>query len=356
MGIVRDNESIKCICTIVSYAYYREALYDQPLGFRAWALQERLLPQRVLSFGLGELFWDCVQLPNASESFPYGLPKYPGLSDMLGLTDKTIPKTKDDRRLRSVWFRILEEYTDRELIYPEADKLVALSAVAVRMKNAMNDVYIAGHFWKTLPDSLNWQVQPPVGRSKRRKRAARRITRLVKEDTGERHEKAPSWSWPSMDGPLYMYNVADHSHRHNSLADTQAYKLDSIDEMNPTGQIVSASLQIRAYCAEMEWGQPYPTSIGKPKKWNDDAYNFKANIDDPDDTPTEGTRFLIAVLVENICEGRWEGLILQEVEERTYKRVGHYLLYDSQRQFQKPSWREYFKLVFGREKRTLTLV
>lgn len=28
---------------------------------------------RVVSFGLGELFWDCIQWPNASESVPRGL-------------------------------------------------------------------------------------------------------------------------------------------------------------------------------------------------------------------------------------------------------------------------------------------
>ncbi|KAL9116551.1 MAG: hypothetical protein Q9187_006923 [Circinaria calcarea] len=305
-GIVGDGESEKCTCTILSWDYFREAIYDQPLGFRAWALQERLLSVRVLSFGLGELFWDCVQVPNACESFPYGLEN---LSDLFRLSDKAIPNSSDGGKLRSVWWRILEEYVDRELTYPEADKLVALSGIASRMESAMDDVYIAGHFWRTLPYSLNWQVQPPLAAEKRREKIPRRINGPAKKNKDESQNKTPSWSWASMDGPLFV-----DTGRYNSLADAEAYTLALVDERNLTGQIVSASLKIRAYYAEIEWTQGRPVILGQPRTWFDDIYFFQVNIDDPDDRLAEGTRCWLAALGEDHWLGKWEGLVLKEVE------------------------------------------
>ncbi|KAH7339228.1 hypothetical protein BKA66DRAFT_448471 [Pyrenochaeta sp. MPI-SDFR-AT-0127] len=136
-GLIGKDKSTKCICTIVYRNYYREGLYDRPIGLRAWVLQERLLAVRVLSIGLGELFWDRNQLPNANN-------------------------------------------------------LIALSALVTRMGQAMDDVCFAGHFWKMMPHTLNWQVQPP-------------LANISKESKGTKQIRTPSWSWASMDGPLYQH-------------------------------------------------------------------------------------------------------------------------------------------------------
>jgi hypothetical protein len=50
-------------------------LSEQPLEKRAWAFQERVLSPRVLSIGLGEVFWSCSRLLQASEVFPEGMPE-----------------------------------------------------------------------------------------------------------------------------------------------------------------------------------------------------------------------------------------------------------------------------------------
>jgi hypothetical protein len=351
-GIIGSSESAKCTCTVISWDYYREALYDQPLGFRAWALQERLLPPRVLSFGLGELFWDCTQVLNASESLPHGPAN---LSNLFNLTVKAIPKTSDSGILEDVWWHILEEYTDRELTYPEADKLVALAGIATRMGTAMGDVYVAGHFWKTLPYSLNWQVQPPHLDMKRRNRIPRRIAERAKEDNGERQHNTPSWSWASVDGPLFIGRLGGYG----SLADAEGYTLTPVDKTNPAGQIASADLKIRAYCAEIEWMQGEPVMLGESWIWSDDLYSLQVNIDDPKDRPADGTRYWLAALAEDDWLGKWEGLVLQEVEmegDKLYRRIGHYLLYDSQVMNRRPEWRDDFRMLCGQEKRVITLV
>lgn len=349
-GIIGDDEFAKCTCTVISWDYYREALYDQPLGYRAWALQERLLAPRILSFGLGELFWDCVQVPNASESLLYGPPAE--LTEKFGLTYKAIPKTPDSGILERFWCSILEEYTDRELKYPEKDKLVALSAIATRTGMAMDDVYVAGHFWKMLPHSLNWQVQRPLVVEYRRERIARRIIKPVRENNGKRQNNTPSWSWASMDGSLY-FSYGE------SLADVEAYTLTPVDKMNPAGQIVSASLKLRAYCAEIEWTQNRPVILSESWSWGDHIYTLVVNIDDPNDRPADGIRYWLAALNEDDWLGKWEGLVLQEVEiqeERMYCRIGHFLLFDSQKMERRSEWRDDFKMMCGQKKRIITLV
>jgi hypothetical protein len=59
-----------------------------------------------------------------------------------------IPQVSDNRTLQELWYRIVEDYTARQLTYPEVDKLVALSAIASRMGEAMDDVYLTGHFFE----------------------------------------------------------------------------------------------------------------------------------------------------------------------------------------------------------------
>jgi hypothetical protein len=149
-------------CTVMRDDYYLEGLYNQPIGYRAWVLQERLLATRVLSVGSGELFWDCAQVPHASKSLPYGFSRCSLLlnstiGSRLDLSVNAIPQVSDNRTLQELWYRIVEDYTARQLTYPEVDKLVALFAIASRMCEAMDDVYLTGHFLKILPKSLNWR-------------------------------------------------------------------------------------------------------------------------------------------------------------------------------------------------------
>ncbi|KAF2235856.1 HET-domain-containing protein [Viridothelium virens] len=354
-GIYGDGDFAKHTCAVVSWEYYQEALYDQPLGFRAWALQERILSPRVLSFGCGQLFWDCVQCPHASESFPCGLAN---LSQSFCLTEKAIPSTSDSRILNSTWWRLLEEYINCDLTFPETDKLMALSAVATRMASAMDDVYIAGHFWRTLPLSLNWQVKPPLTLEKRHREIPRRINGSTTVEERQRQNQTPSWSWASMHGPVFIPLLIEPSGDF-SLADAEAYTVSPVDERNPAGPIASASLTIKAHCAEIEWTREGPHVLCKSRLLVDGLYILEVNADDPDDKPTDGATFWLAALAEDDWLGMWEGLVLEETDykgERLYRRRGHYRLYDSQMLERRSSWRDDLRIMFGQEKMALTLI
>ncbi|KAH6874086.1 hypothetical protein B0T10DRAFT_541246 [Thelonectria olida] len=308
-GLFRDDgDFANRTCIVISPDHYREALYNQPLGFRAWALQERLLATRVLSFGQGELFWDCMQMSGASESFPAGVTEGASLLD---IPDKAITSSSDLKGLSRLWQRILEEYTVRDLTHPELDKLVALSAVAKGMGREMDDVYIAGHFFNTLPQSLNWRMEPFLSEDYRRKRPVRRrINRLANE--GGRRSNTPSWSWASMDGQVFQHGHG--SLKGPPLAEVDAYSVTPVDEANPEGQVASASVRIRAYWAEVEWEEDSPVMLANPKAWIDDVHYLDVMFDDPDDNPGGGTRLLLAVIAEDNWLHIWSGLVLKEVE------------------------------------------
>lgn len=169
--------------TIIDHEYFHNGLHSQPLSFRAWALQERLLSPRTLSLGMGEVFWDCNKLQNASECLPLGPEHRLRVDSPLA----KLPRT-EGKALERSWLSIVEDYTARNLTYPEKDKLVALSAIAQRMATQMQDEYIVGHFWKTLPGSLNWRVKTNRGR--------RLATKVIENHNG-RTWNTPTWSWAS---------------------------------------------------------------------------------------------------------------------------------------------------------------
>lgn len=65
----RDEESY----LIVEEDFIEKYLIMSPINTRAWVLQEQILPPRVLSLGHGQVFWNCNELEDASESFPRSL-------------------------------------------------------------------------------------------------------------------------------------------------------------------------------------------------------------------------------------------------------------------------------------------
>ncbi|KAI9693032.1 MAG: hypothetical protein M1822_005027 [Bathelium mastoideum] len=290
--------------------------------------------------------------PHTSEFFPYGIKKDIGIfcHDM-----ETIPNKLDgETPHQTYWFSLVEEYTNRELTFPKTDKLVALSAIAVRLGSAMNDVYIAGHFWKTLPLSLNWKVGSPyMGKMQRKRAVPRRIISPAKLEEGQRQNHTPSWSWASIHGPL----DTQYRNPYDPLADLLAYAVTPLVETNPTGQIVSASLTISAYCAEIEWTQEGPNIRSEPGLWTNKSYRLIVDIDDPDDKPTSGERYWIAVLAESSWGSLWEGLVLTKLNiggERLYRRKGHFEFCPSQTW--QASWRDTWNPMWRKERRILTLI
>ncbi|KAK1847904.1 heterokaryon incompatibility protein [Colletotrichum chrysophilum] len=183
-----STESTKCV--VFAKHYFENSLYRLPLGFRAWALQEKILPRRVLGFGEGELFWSCRQLPHACESFPSGIASsvVPGLP----FSPSFIPVTSDLTNSFDIWCDLVGDYSNRSLTYPEKDKLVAFSAVASLMEEATSDCCVAGHLWKSILNGLLWQTDQSETRGIDDCLAIRETLHI------------PTWSWASVGGRVWF--------------------------------------------------------------------------------------------------------------------------------------------------------
>ncbi|KAJ0123657.1 hypothetical protein J7T55_012123 [Diaporthe amygdali] len=271
--------------TVVSIDYFSEGLYDQPLSHRAWALQERVMAARVVSFGLGELFWDCAQLPNTCESIPGGLQgtqvEAKDLS-LFGLARKSMPDGSDDNALLEAWWSLLGEYTNRRLTYPKNDKLVALSAITLELAQSI-----------------------------------------------------PSWSWASMDGPIFAWmsswkGMPGYYGNYQQLAEAVSYTLELASTDNPTGPCVSASLSIRAYCTEVQWKRENnPVIVARSEMWASRNIDFTFDFDEREILRLDGSKYLLAAITEQERLETWSGLVLEsefQAGEIRYRRIGHFVI------------------------------
>lgn len=350
-------DSIGAALAIVPEDYFKHTLYELPLSHRAWALQERVMATRVVSFGLGELFWDCTELPNVSESIPGGLQATRIGSEDIEIFEtakKTIPDASDNDALFDTWWRLLEEYTKRRLTYPKKDKLMAMSALAHEIGRAMNDVYIAGHFWKTLPLSLNWVLEDWLKSPLRRYVGrARRVSWSEKPGAQDRGPRAPSWSWASMDGPVFLWRVKGSYDR--QLAEAVSYTRESANAANATDLCISASISIRAYCTEIGWqGKNEPVLVARTEMWVCENIWLDVYLDEPEVIRAKGTKSLLVALTEYERHQEWAGLVVESIpcEGRiAQRRIGRFVITGAN-----STWWDERTSIFGEEKQLVELV
>jgi Heterokaryon incompatibility protein (HET) len=162
-----------------------------PLTRRAWIYQERLLSPRVLYFGHNELMWECQEASTCECSAVEMRPAVDSeedseegrnshLDSLKMAHSKTLTPTATVEELQIRWYHIVQEYSALELTRP-SDKLPAIQGVARHMNAFRKDDCLAGMWRNTLLDDLMWFV----------------------DNGGIRHEeRAPSWSWASMDGEI----------------------------------------------------------------------------------------------------------------------------------------------------------
>ena len=143
-------------------------LNAESLEKRAWAVQERFLPARILSYRSFELQWDCLE-SHASESWPTGLKrradewtakqyepentafrKISLLKTSSGIFDQEFM-----RAFYSHWDDILQKYTGAQLTY-RSDVLIALSGIieTIEKWTGLNSVF--GMWKEFLPIDLLW--------------------------------------------------------------------------------------------------------------------------------------------------------------------------------------------------------
>lgn len=216
IGLLKQNESMNTISIplnkisrgttkgtlcIGATRSFRQAIEQSVIVPRAWVLQELALSQRTAHISDGNIYWDCPH-----RSYPHAL----GLGIQESTQRSLALKMGQDFTAFDSWLDIVSEYSRCQLTF-ETDKLFAIAGIAAewqrRMVGSVSNEYYFGLFKCGLPQGLLWYTRKSS------------LQKIVK--------RAPSWSWPSVDGPIQFIQVRDALNIAEVLTPTGNYTVEN---------------------------------------------------------------------------------------------------------------------------------
>lgn len=220
---------------------WREIIDVGPLSSRAWTLQERILPPRVLQYAKERLVWQCysktdaeaslgeTQVENSEHQVKYTPISYSqrhafrkAIPSMLGS-----PNTSRET-IYQLWYDLLNTYSRRRMTF-DTDKIAAISGIAKIFSQLLKDELIYA-IWKG--------------------DAARSILWATLQDV-QTILKAPSWSWAKSHGQInfcWRTGVNGQYGMPSYLASTRTAEIDC--NMMAAGQLIIFGLS--QYANEIE--------------------------------------------------------------------------------------------------------
>lgn len=205
-------------CDVVERYFWKDHVSGCVINKRAWVLQERVLPPRVLHFGREQLFWECKET-DAAETYPDGLP---GFLEMVYYTNfKNLDLATRNKGSRSraswhnydsvsgyheLWHILVYAYSEARMTKP-SDKLIALSGLAKEFAVLTQDIYVVGMWQKFLASELLWRALYAEGHD-------------VNPTSRPSTYRAPSFSWASIDGAV-VFSQATNSNLLIEVVDVQ---------------------------------------------------------------------------------------------------------------------------------------
>lgn len=199
------------------------------LPCRAWVLQERVLSRRVLHYSSLGVFWECDKV-RRSELVPdhSTCRQFAGLLQQLSTTSHETPSSEWHRH----WAGLVKDYSERQLTYPDRDKLAALSGVAKAFQFQLHEeTYIAG-MWSDKDDLLRMMMWSAVKKSLRRTKPIYR---------------APSWSWASLDTPVST-PLSSYGHDLVSFVNIKHAQTKPLNSADPTGRVAGGFITLVGFC------------------------------------------------------------------------------------------------------------
>ncbi|KAL6880907.1 hypothetical protein J3F83DRAFT_12777 [Trichoderma novae-zelandiae] len=152
-----------------------------PLYARHWCLQEALLGTRVIHFTSAGIMCDCKRHNCSRED----VVKYRRPEVFRGL-----PARFEARDGLDMWLEAVQIHTSCDQL-PGKDRLSAISALAAMSEMGIADRYVAGLWWGNVTMGLLWEVKLRPGQ-----------TNTTKITMPYSVQKAPSFSWASVDAPV----------------------------------------------------------------------------------------------------------------------------------------------------------
>jgi Heterokaryon incompatibility protein (HET) len=210
---------------------------EEPLNKRGWALQERLLSPRVLTFGSFQMYWHCQSEHHCEGGTVRDVWKK-GTERLGHNTFRGKPTHEISAEVTQVydnWLDILEDYTQRQLTF-RADLLPALSGIATRFGIVLNDTFCAGLWRNDLQVGLAWNT------------GADPLTPKPSE------YRAPTWSWASVDGEVY-WNMRRREVKSEIVMQTKIISCDIQPKFSlaPLGEVKGGTIEIHGLVREFDW-------------------------------------------------------------------------------------------------------
>ncbi|KAJ3546448.1 hypothetical protein NM208_g1991 [Fusarium decemcellulare] len=304
---------------------YLTRKFNDHLSRRAWCLQERVLSPRVLEYSR----WPCWRC-NVGTMSDGG---FYLLDERSGPEERQLTRILCDQReskvdlftlnqLYGAWYKLLNEYTKRNISVP-SDRLPAIGGIASRISHITGVKYVAGLWENNLLHDLMWKCSP--GEWKHRPETWR----------------APSWSWASIEGPVSLTCIPDDSMPLASVIDCYATPIFN----------VKLPLDVLDVWRKQELA-PAPPADNDVAKWQAALWEFMTNdftgqgkVEDDLDSLAEKIFGLVTfsresseVDEEMSKSPSWSGLLLRQVPDGKYERIGLFLQedYDWLDQVKKP--------------------
>ena len=257
---------------------------DAVLSQRAWVVQERVLSPRTLHTGRNQIFRECER-GLACEFWPDAIPK--AFEDAFGLMFRSVEEKLHETQVASstkgvpgtlstskhqhpaptyvLGGLVVEHYSQCKLTKSH-DNLVAISGIAKLFQASVpGDIYLAGLWKNDLAYGLLWRS------------ATYQASPLVRVP-----DRAPSWSWASVDGKLLAVGrelVMRDEAILAKIVDTQT-RLRTAD---PTGQVIDGTVTLTGILFETSFterntGRITPAGTLTPKPPSATAQNIGAFV------------------------------------------------------------------------------
>lgn len=264
---------------------------DEPISQSVWAFQERVFSRQVAHFATDQLYFECISSFVSEDGLEERMRYHTVVDELPEGTESYRPKAYVDTPL-SRWASIMFDYGKREAAGAE-DKVLAISNVARAFQDLVGDEYVAGHWKKTLPETLCWAGQRP-----------RKIAGFV-----------PSWSWLSIQGvpSVRPRDAMGEGTKVTELAALEDIKVVLADSGNPYGCVTEATISLEAPVVPVEQFQAQGYR-GKPlfkaRAVGGREDGFIPSFDDQVSSDTDPGDFpgLVAIIILEIdrqsCTGR----------------------------------------------------
>ncbi|KAL3299562.1 heterokaryon incompatibility protein [Colletotrichum asianum] len=286
---------------VSAFQGFMQHLNDSAINSRGWVFQERTLSPRVLYFGQWQIAWECCsrQTTEGLESFD----NHEAYSNVV-IFHLMEPDTAG---YRLSWWNFIDKYSTCALTFP-LDRLLALSAIAKRIRSLTGDEYVAGLWRSTLEQDLMW-------RTVREREAPETFTSSAKREEDAAH----------LDSTEALCKVHDF---HLEYVTNDTTGLLKSGYLRIWGQLRSVELLREGPFSEDKWMKVYRWKIYIGGELIETMSPIEVHLDSPtttafdsQDTPT--TRYYLPMFKSTSPWTLWTLLLeVHDSQKGVYRRIG----------------------------------